>query len=180
MCWVGTDITGKWSNFTRLGCVAVVISLGCRFLQIFVKHLATRQAALSSYTLFSPWLHNNSKRKKNYWWQNVFSFIGYTIVLSCCGVQKLIAVSLFSFWWHLIRIQDIALAICWNNFFFWDWILHNNNKRNSYEDVIFLKKICLVIWNMEFLNISEKDACSCLPELLLQDFMVPLQIWRSE
>jgi len=62
------------------------------WIQTSVKHLATRQAALSSYTLFSPLL---PKQGKIYWWQNVISAAGYRIVLSCCDIQRLIAVSLF-------------------------------------------------------------------------------------
>jgi hypothetical protein len=42
---MGSDIAGKQSNFAKLGCVTVGDII---WMQISVKHLATRQAALFS------------------------------------------------------------------------------------------------------------------------------------
>jgi hypothetical protein len=62
----------------------------------FVKHLATSQASVTP-ALSSALDYMIIVKEEIYWWQNVFQFVGYTIVLSCYGVRRLIAVSLFFF-----------------------------------------------------------------------------------
>jgi hypothetical protein len=75
-------------------------------------------------------LHDNGS-KKNDWWQNVISAAGYRLVLSCCGVQRLIALSLFFSDGTKLGYKTLHLHYVETTFPSGSGILNNYNKWTS-------------------------------------------------